>query len=73
MVRATVEAIDADGKVVENGYDPNSNVILSTSTQVCTITQPTAPDEVFQVAMRHDSLDRPVVVARRGRTARSSR
>jgi RHS repeat-associated protein len=61
-----IQSTDAVGNMVQNTFDANGNAILSTRTDVCTITTPTVANEVFQSAMLYDSLDQLVVQAQQG-------
>jgi RHS repeat-associated protein len=60
-----IQTTDAMGNVVQNVFDQGGNVILSTRTEVCTIT-PGMPTEIFQSAMLYDSLNRLVLQAQQG-------
>ncbi|MCE9552379.1 MAG: hypothetical protein K8T91_03255 [Planctomycetes bacterium] len=51
---------DPLGNEVDYDHDPNGNVILVTRYEECTIDTHEIPTEVFQSAMRYDSLNRLV-------------
>ena len=61
---------DALGNVVARKFDGNGNVVFSTRTELSTIDG--AAGETFSTAMFYDSLNQVVVLAGKGRTARST-
>jgi YD repeat-containing protein len=59
-------ATDPLNNTTATQYDGNSNPVQTTRTDVCTITSPTVPNEVFISFTWFDSLNRPIVSGTQG-------